>query len=110
MGTTDTTIQLYERLFFNCRQDDGTPVTSCFLKTKMAVGPLMHLDGRTPRQVSWRAIGQQVGYAALVYIWGWRDTHGDLISEGDMFKTIMRMSQAKVIDGLIGELEALEQQ
>jgi len=109
MGVDVETVQLYERLYFSCRQDDGEPLQGCYLKTHMAVGPLLELTGGTPRQIGWRAIAMQTGYTALVYTWGWRDAHGDLSTDVQMFKAALRMSHGRVLDSIMrGTIEMVD--
>lgn len=93
-------IQAYERLYFNCREDDGTLSRSIQLLQRMATpyGPLktfLHKweefdyddggrqyvrgDGRplaTDVDI-WKALAFHMGYEPLMYLWGWEGkAHG----------------------------------
>ena len=89
-------IEAYEKLYFNCREDDFSLSRPAQLISRFAMpyGPLkMYLrkweelddegfciqDGKPIAKDSdvWRAIAATMGYDALVYSWGWADrAHG----------------------------------
>lgn len=89
-------IEAYEKLYFNCRDNNFELNPSIQLRMKMAMpwGPLKAFlrkwettdddgfceqDGRPVAKDSdvWRAIGATMGYEALIYLWRWeRVAHG----------------------------------
>lgn len=89
-------IEAYEKMYFNCRDDNFEISPSMHLVTRMAMpyGPVkMYLkkweemdrdgfcvqDGRPIAKDSdvWKAIGATMGYDALIYTWNWdRRAHG----------------------------------
>ena len=89
-------IEAYEKLYFNCRDNNFELNPSIQLRMKMAMpwGPLKAFlrkwettdedgfceqDGRPVAKDSdvWRAVGATMGYEALIYLWRWeRVAHG----------------------------------
>jgi len=82
-------IEAYEKMYFNCRDENFNVSPSMHLLTRMAMpyGPLkMYLkkweemrdgfciqDGRPIAKDSdvWKAIGATMGYDTLIYVWNW---------------------------------------
>ena len=89
-------IEVYEKMYFNCRDDNFNIHPSMQLRMKMAMpwGPLKaylrkwettdeegfcEQDGRPVAKDSdvWRAIGATMGYESLMYLWRWEKfAHG----------------------------------
>ena len=89
-------IEAYEKMYFNCRDENFKIHPSLQLRMKMAMpwGPLKaylrkwettdeegfcEQDGRPVAKDSdvWRAVGATMGYEALMYLWRWeRFAHG----------------------------------
>lgn len=67
--------KIYERLFFNIRNDDGTLNKSCHLRMHFALPTEQNLlePDRMPITKVWRIVGAQCGYQTLCRLWMWYD-------------------------------------
>jgi len=74
---------LYEKLFFNIRDDEGRLSKSCQLRQAFAMpnGDDLH-DADSPE--IWKAIAALMGYDVLMHVWMWKDAHG-LSTKGTEF-------------------------
>lgn len=68
-------IEIYEKMYFNIRDDNGRLKRSCQLKQYFAL-PSGQFDDHTPPEQMWKMIGSLMGYDTLVAIWLWKDAHG----------------------------------
>lgn len=67
--------RLYERLFFNIRDDNGHLTKSIQLRQAFALPNGDDLQDASPQEV-WRAIAALMGYDVLMHVWMWKDAHG----------------------------------
>ena len=61
----------YERLFFNIRDAKGNLSRSCQLKSCFGIPTAALMNFNTPQEQIWLACGLQLGYGALMTLWGW---------------------------------------
>ena len=67
--------QIYERLFFNIRYDDGKLNEGCQIRTSFAFTDGMPIQYNTPQDKLWKAVGATLGYGSLMSLWMW-EGHG----------------------------------
>jgi hypothetical protein len=74
---------MYEKLFFNIRDEEGRLSKSCQLRQAFAMpnGDDLH-DADSPE--IWKAIAALMGYDVLMNVWMWKDAHG-LSTKGSEF-------------------------
>lgn len=79
LGVKPEIVSLYEQLYFSCRDRKTREMRlAARTKTAFALGPLLELPRNAPSQIQWRLAGAHLGYAGLVYRWGWEnDAHGE---------------------------------
>lgn len=87
---------VYEKLYFNIRQDGGDIHKSCHLRTYFAM-PTGTPNPTTPDDVVWRMIGANMGYDVLVSSWLWSDAHGLTNKDpGYMLQALWCMAQSRL--------------
>jgi hypothetical protein len=64
---------LYEKLFFNVRNDEGLLDESCY---RRSAAVLEELNGDSPRPLLWRTTAHRVGYPGVTLLWAWSRAHG----------------------------------
>ena len=121
MPSVSPAIEAYEKMYFNCRDDNFERSKSMQLISRFAMpyGPLkMYLrkweevdedgfciqDGRPIAKDSdvWRAVAATMGYEALMYVWGWdQQAHGlEDRSTKRMIELSWKASVAKLLSDL----------
>lgn len=97
------TIQAYERIYFNIRDDHGRLSKSCQLKQYFAY-PYGIPGHDTPLELTWRLIGALLGYDTLVGSWLWKDAHGlRSYSAEYMIEESWRVSLAKMFVSMFSD-------
>ena len=68
-------VKLYERLFFNIRNEEGTLLNSPLLRSNFSLGTITGADAGTPDDIIWKCIATRCGAAVLINkCWGWSDS------------------------------------
>lgn len=74
---------MYEKLFFNIRDEEGRLSKSCQLRQAFAMPNGDDLHDADSTEV-WKAIAALMGYDVLMHVWMWNDAHG-LSTKGSEF-------------------------
>lgn len=69
-------IQIYERLFYDCREEDGTDCAAPFRRTWLSRPRDVRIDGNTGMDIYWKSIAAEFGYAGLMHDWIMPGSHG----------------------------------
>lgn len=93
--------KLYEKLFFNVRDDNGDLTRSCYLRSYMAMPNAAIVTQITPEPILWRVVATQFGYFGLVRLWRWRDFHGQIEDAGILIRDLFNMAQAIIMRRLL---------
>lgn len=67
--------KLYEKLYFNIRDDEWRLSKSCQLRQAFAMPNGDDLHDAEPYEI-WKAIAALMGYDVLMHVWMWKDAHG----------------------------------
>ena len=102
MGVSESAVQVYERLYYNTRNDDGSLLKGCYNRSRLAFDANQALNEHTGDDVIWRVIGFSLGYEALVQLWHW-DNHASGLdgSPQGLFDEIWRYTQASLLYSLV---------
>lgn len=74
---------LYEKMFFNIRDEEGRLSKSCQLRQAFAMPNGDDLRDADSPEI-WKAIACLAGYDVLMHVWMWKDAHG-LSTKGSEF-------------------------
>lgn len=66
---------MYEKLFFNIRDEEGRLSKSCQLRQAFAMPSGDDLHDADSTEI-WKAIAALMGYDVLMSVWMWKDAHG----------------------------------
>jgi hypothetical protein len=69
-------IQYYERLFYDCREDDGSVPESPYRRMWLSSPNSGRLNDETSEDMLWKTIAYQLGYPGLVTHWRMTGCHG----------------------------------
>ncbi|MBN1670633.1 MAG: hypothetical protein JXR37_06350 [Kiritimatiellae bacterium] len=70
LGVEKEDVRLYERLFFNIRDQDGNLTASHLLKRRFAFGEALHSEPDADEHTVWRMVAITAGYRGLQAVWG----------------------------------------
>ena len=102
-------IRMYERLFFNIRDEAGRLDRSPYLCNRFATGGLTEITPETSTPVFWKWVGFILGYAGLARMWHWHGAHGELKSkeylEDELYENVVCTSLTRVIRGRANNLD-----
>ena len=95
-------VKLYEKLYFNVREDNGDLKKGCFLRSKIAMDARVKLGPETPVTTVWKMAGFTFGYAGLVTLWGWEKYANGIEEESQsFFNEVWRMSQVNMMNAVL---------
>ena len=102
LGIRKDAVEIYEKLYFNTRNVDGTLLRGCYNRSRMAMDANEPMNEETEMESVWRYIGFTFGYDALVQVWHWeRDAVGIVGSPKGLFDEMWRYAQAYLLDKLV---------
>jgi hypothetical protein len=105
------TVQIYEKLFFNIRNDKGEVSTSSYRRGYFAQPDGPAIDENTSESTIWRVMGNQGGYRMLVNYWGWTYAHGPDITEDYIMRELARMMQVamqrRILRGAVNNFDLM---
>jgi hypothetical protein len=105
-------VKLYERLFFNIRDEEGNLLNSPLLRNNFSLGTLTAADDMTPDDIIWKCIANRCGAAVLTTkCWGWSESEcakEESNSKGVLDHTY-EMAQVLLLEKLVrGQLNGRE--
>ena len=94
-------IELYCRLFFDLREEDGALLRSCFIRAYNALPDTGLMGADTPLDMLWKTTGMYLGYGGLIYMWKWPIDPKTLGGEKFLFQEMMRAAQAMQMERIM---------
>jgi len=93
--------QLYERLYFNVREDSGRLGIAAFPRMRAALPNNGQIDERSPQDVVWRAVAMRFGFAGLATVWHLPEDVAGVVDPDVIVDETWREGQGIQIDNLI---------
>ena len=91
-------IELYAKLFFDIRNDDGSLETSNQRRMWLSLPVEGLVDEATERPLLWKFIATHLGYVGLVWLWCMPSPNGTVEDLRFKHDELMRMAQAKMLE------------
>jgi hypothetical protein len=100
-GITPEVIQLYERLYFNVREDDGSLTDSSFIRMRASLPENGTIGATTEQDIVWKNVASLFGYTGLVLLWQMPNPHAQVSDDQFVLDELRRAAQAILMENMV---------